>query len=86
MAKRRPLNGLIPERPLIMKNYSWKTTTTGLGAIAAALVTLVLNPLMDNDPVTVPNWNAFVPIVITALMGLFARDDDKSSEQVGAGK
>lgn len=68
-----------------MKNYSWKTSVTGWGAIAAALVTLVLNPIMDNDPETVANWNAFIPIVISALTGLFARDDDKSSVQVGAG-
>ena len=67
-------------------NYSWKTSTTGWAAIVAALVTLILNPIMDSDPATTANWNAFVPIVISALTGLFARDDDKTSEQVKAGK
>lgn len=67
-----------------MKNYSWKTTTTALIAILTALGTLVLTPLLDSDPVTLPQWGLFFTTSAAALNGFFARDDDKTSEQVGA--
>ena len=65
---------------------SWKTTLCGvLGAVAAA-ITLVAQPLLDADPATVPQWGPF-SVAVTAAFGLlFARDNDKSSEDVGAGK
>lgn len=60
-------------------NSSWKTTLCGaIGAIGIYLSTL-------KDPA----WLSIVGTVLSALssagLGAFARDNDKSSEQVGAG-
>lgn len=68
----------------MMKNYSWKTTAAALVGILTALGTLVLTPLLDTDPATLPQWGPFFSIASTALIGLFSRDDDKSSEAIGA--
>jgi hypothetical protein len=65
---------------------SWKTTLCGiLGAIAAA-ITLVAQPMLDADPNTAPQWGAFAAAAAAALGLVFARDNDKSSEDVGAKK
>lgn len=62
---------------------SWKTTLCGiLGAVAAA-ITLVAQPLLDADPNTVPQWGAFLAAAAAALGLVLARDNDKSSEDVG---
>lgn len=62
---------------------SWKTTTASI----LALIVPVLNNLIamwDADPATEPNW-AIVAAIVPAAVGLFfARDNDKSSEAVGA--
>lgn len=63
---------------------SWKTTLCGILGIIGAGITMIGIPLLDNDPTTVANWTAFGTTVVTALGLLFARDNDKSSEQVGA--
>jgi len=64
---------------------SWKTTLVGvLGAIATA-ITMIALPILDGDPATSPAWGEAIPLILTALgIGWFARDDDKSSESVGA--
>ena len=67
---------------MIMKG-SWKTTTAGILGIVAAVATAV-SAMLDNDPATVPNWSAVAAIASTGFGLLFARDNDKSSEQVGA--
>lgn len=64
---------------------SWKTTLSGIGTIVVALFTLVVQPMIDADPATLPNFGEFFTIAIAAGGLLFARDNDKSSEQVGAG-
>lgn len=65
---------------------SWKTTLCGiLGAIAGA-ITLVAQPMLDADPNTVPQWGTFAAAAAAALGLVFARDNDKSSEDVGAKK
>lgn len=62
---------------------SWKTTVAGIGTILAA-VGAALAAQFDASPDTVPNWGA-VATAITAGAGLlFARDNDKSSEDVKA--
>ena len=66
-----------------MSRSSWKTTLAAIVGIVTALGTLVLNPLMDSDPATLPHWPEFFAIAATAVQGFFARDNDKSSEQVG---
>ena len=62
---------------------SWKTTGAGLGALLA-LVGTTLNQLLDGNPATNPDFNYVLPLFFTSLTGLFARDNNKSSEQVGA--
>lgn len=64
-------------------NGSWKTTTAGLAAVLA-VVADALTKLSDADPATNPDWNIVVAVVASAAIGLFARDNDKSSESVGA--
>lgn len=68
-----------------MKNKSWKTTVAGSAALFVSLGA-ILNDYLDNDPATNPDWRVQLPIVALGLVGLFARDNDKSSEDVGAAK
>jgi uncharacterized membrane protein YhiD involved in acid resistance len=62
---------------------SWKTSAAGVGAILVALGS-ALSATFDADPVTVPDWGALVAAIIAGVGLLAARDDDKSSEEVGA--
>lgn len=64
---------------------SWKTTTAGVGGLMTAIGS-ILNQLMDGNPATNPDWNVMLPIIFTSLIGIFARDNGVSSEQVGAVK
>ena len=62
---------------------SWKTTAAGIAAIVAA-VALAISHQFDTDPATVADWSAVIA-ALTAGVGLvLARDNDKSSEKVGA--
>ena len=63
---------------------SWKTTLAGVLAIVGAGISMVANPLLDNDPATVPLYGEFLSIAFAGLVGLFARDNDVKSESVGA--
>ena len=63
---------------------SWKTTLCGVLAAVAAGITLVALPLLDNDPATTANWGAFAATLAAAVGLCVARDNDKSSEDVGA--
>ena len=63
---------------------SWKTTLCGVLGIVAAAITLLAIPVLDSDPATVANWGAFTATLTTATGLFFARDNDKSSEDVGA--
>ena len=63
---------------------SWKTTLCGVLSLVAAGITLVAVPMMDTDPATLPQWGAFGAAITAAMGFFFARDNDKSSEQVGA--
>lgn len=63
---------------------SWKTTVCGILSIVAAGATLVAIPLLDSDPLTVPNWTAFVAAVTAGIGLIFARDNGVTSEQAGA--
>lgn len=69
-----------------MKNYSWKTSASAIIAILTTWLTLVVTPLLDSDSATKPRFDEAISITIAAASGLFARDDDKRSEDVGAGK
>lgn len=65
-----------------MKFISWKTTTTGVLMILGALLTIA-NSLLQTGQL--PDG---MPIIITTIMGgvglIKARDNDKTSEEVGA--
>ncbi len=62
---------------------SWKTSAAGIGAILVALGS-ALSATFDADPVTVPDWGALVAAIIAGVGLLAARDNDMSSEEVGA--
>lgn len=62
---------------------SWKTTVAGIGAILAAIGT-ALHAQFDIDPATVADWSLVISTTIAGVGLLFARDNDKSSESVGA--
>lgn len=62
-----------------MQNHSWKTTVCGLlGAIGTYLQTV-------KDPAWLSTLGQILIAVGVGGIGLFGRDDNKSSEQVGAG-
>ena len=63
---------------------SWKTTWCGILAALAAGITLVAIPILDNDPATVADWGTFMATLAAAIGLLFARDNNKRSEDVGA--
>ena len=63
---------------------SWKTTLCGVLGIVAAGITLIAQPILDGDPSTVPQWTVFGTSIAAAVGLLFARDNDRSSEDVGA--
>lgn len=63
---------------------SWRTTMAGLLTIVSAAITLVAQPLLDDNPATEPNWSAFLPLLMSGLVGLMARDNKVTSEQAGA--
>lgn len=61
---------------------SWKTTTAGVAAIAIAILSVV-QAQFDGDPATVPNYEIAIAAVMSGLVGLFARDNNVTSEQAG---
>lgn len=67
-----------------MKNP--RTTTAGIAGVVAAVATAVA-AYFDGDPTTtvnVPALLAAIAIFFPSLAALFARDSNKTSEQVGA--
>lgn len=60
---------------------SWKTTTAGILGIVAAAITLIAVPLLNGQSA---HFAEFSAILMPAVGLLFSRDDDKSSEDVGA--
>ena len=63
---------------------SWKTTLAGILAIVGAGITLVAIPILDGNPDTAPQFAEFISIAAAGFVGLFARDNDVSSEKAGA--
>lgn len=62
---------------------SWKTTTAGIGAILVA-VGSILQAQFDGDPTTVPQYEVAIAAIMAGIVGLFARDNNVSSEDAGA--
>lgn len=61
---------------------SWKTTTLGILTILGSVIAAV-QALIDNDPLTIPNWSAVITAATAGFGLLFARDNSVSSEQAG---
>lgn len=61
---------------------SWKTTVAGVGTILAA-VGVAVAAQFDADPATVANWGAVVTSIVAGVGLMLARDNDKTSEDVG---
>jgi len=66
---------------------SWKTTTAGILA-AVGVFAAQLSAVFDNDPTTNANWETIIGAIVAVAgilgLGLVARDNDKTSSQVGA--
>lgn len=67
-----------------MKYLSWKTSAAGISAIIVAVFSLIVQPLTDNDPATVPNYEVAITAILAGIGLLTARDNDKTSEETGA--
>lgn len=63
-----------------LKNKNWKTTLAGLGAIFVA-VGVAIQAHFDNDPAGV-QWEIVLASVLAGLGLIFAKDGDKSTEQL----
>jgi len=63
---------------------SWKTTTAGIVAGLAVILTQVAY-LLDADPETVFSLEAVIAALGVMGIGWFARDNNVTSEQAGAG-
>ena len=61
---------------------SWKTTIFGAGGLLAVVVS-VISTLFDGDATTNPDWALLIAATGPAIAAIFARDNDKSSEDVG---
>jgi len=62
---------------------SWKTGVAGIVAGVAVVLTMVVVPLTDGNAETGVKWAEAITGVAIALGVYSARDDDKSSEEVG---
>lgn len=77
------VTGIYPIRRKRMKSY--KTTGAAIAALIVAAAA-VISAYVDGDPETVPNWSVAIGIAVASIGLFFARDNDKSSEDVGAKK
>lgn len=67
-----------------MKYLSWQTSMAGLSAITVAVFSMIIQPLTDGNPETNPDYNVAITAIIAGIGLLFARDDNKTSEETGA--
>lgn len=65
-----------------MLKGSWKTTAAGIAAIVVLLGNAAV-ALLDGDTATNVDWSSLFAGVSAGLIGIFARDNNKSSEEVG---
>jgi predicted Zn-dependent protease len=65
-----------------LKNKNWKTTGAGVAAILVAM-SAALTALTDNDPSTTIDFASLLAACIAGVGLIFARDADKSSDQLG---
>lgn len=62
---------------------SWKTTLGGIIALLGAALLVV--PDAAPGAALVKPWAPFISAVGAGIIGIFGRDNNRSSEQVGAG-
>jgi hypothetical protein len=62
---------------------SWKTTILGIAGILVAVGTAA-RALLDGDPATTINIEMTIAAITTGIGLIFARDNNKTSEDVGA--
>lgn len=63
-----------------MDMKSWKTTSAGIGAIVGGAATLYFS----RASLDAQTFTGAITAILTGVGLLFARDNDKSSEDVGA--
>jgi hypothetical protein len=68
--------------PTMKIQGSWKTTLFGAGGLATIAFNLA-SMYLDGDPATNPDWSVFLPAILASTAALFARDNNKSSQDVG---
>jgi len=61
---------------------SWKTTLIGVLAAIAILANEAM-AFIDDDPSTIPSLDRLLEALALLGIGILARDNDKSSEDVG---
>lgn len=74
---------------------SRKTTIAGI-MVAVGMILIAVSAMLDGNPETVANWGGVITAIQGAgwisaglggtLTGILARDNDKSSEDVGANR
>ncbi len=74
----------VTQRKVDKMAHSWKTTASGVATIIVALGTAA-KAAFDGDPATNINFEATITAISLGIGLCMARDNDKSSEQVGAG-
>lgn len=72
----------ITTSPTMKISGSWKTSLFSTGGLATIGYNIA-SMLLDGDPATNPDWGVYLPLILAAAIGLFARDNDKSSQDVG---
>lgn len=64
-------------------SVSWKTSSAAIASIIATILSLVVVPLIDSDESTKPQYAEAVSIISAGVGLLFARDNNKTSEDIG---
>jgi len=64
----------------MLKNKSWKTTAGGVVSILMAVCNIA-DGLLNGTPI---NWTVSIAAISAGLSLIFARDNNKTSENVGA--
>lgn len=62
---------------------SWKTKLFGIAGLLVSTWQLIGAPILDSDPLTNPQWPTFLATATTAIGVIFARDNNKTSEDIG---
>jgi hypothetical protein len=55
---------------------NWKTTAFGVGGVVMAAWTLIGAPMLDNNPLTNPDFTTFITTAVTAIGLIFAKDSN----------